>query len=416
MPHKPIIDNNFRDTHIIGLLQMKQRLFVILNLSLVSGFVILGVTIISPVLPQYALSFSIPVALVGWAISAFALARVVTDIPAGFLADRFGRKRTMILGLVLIILSSIGAGLADTYAWLIFARIVGGIGSALYMIAATTWVAQVSAGKSRGRYMALYTGLVFAGTAFGPTIGGYTAARFGLNAPFFAWAALGVAGLIATVPLKEKATQSRICIKDILSVLSNRPFMLVNCAVLAMFFLRVGVRSTLVPLYAHLNLGLSVDRIGLLLTVAAVATAASTFLSGWLSDRVGRKRPVMACLFLSGIVVLFIPSQGSLTGLMGIMAFYGLATGLQGSMAAWPADVAPKGKLGISMGVYRVMGDIGMVLGPITATYIAGYTGDQTVTFMPFLAPALLVFVVGVLMIRAEDPAAKRHFDEFTVQ
>jgi len=395
---------------------MKQRLFVILNLSLVSGCVILGVSIISPVLPQYALSFSIPIALVGWAISAFALARVVTDIPAGFLADRFGRKIIMISGLVLIIVSAIQAGLADTYAWLIFARIVGGIGSALYMTASTTWVAQISAGKSRGRYMALYTGLVFAGTAFGPTVGGYTAAHFGLNAPFFAWAALGVAGLIATLPLKETAERSKMRVKDILSVLSNRPFMLVNCAVLAMFFLRVGVRSTLVPLYAYLNLGLSEERIGILLTVAAVATAASTFLSGWLSDRVGRKRPVMACLFLSGIVVLFIPSQGSPADLMGIMALYGLATGLQGSMAAWPADVAPKGRLGISMGVYRVMADVGMFLGPITVTYIAGYTGDETVTFMPFLAPAILVFVVGVLMIWAKDPARRRHAEEYMVE
>ncbi|MFO7997185.1 MAG: MFS transporter, partial [Dehalococcoidia bacterium] len=363
---------------------MKQRLFTILNLSLVSGLVILGVSIISPVLPQYALSFGIPVALVGWAIAGFALARVVTDIPAGFLADRWGRKRPMILGLVLIILSAAWAGIAGNYTLLILSRVVGGIGSALYMTSATTWVAHVSAGKSRGRYMSLYTGLVFAGTAFGPTIGGYTAARFGLNAPFFAYAALGLAGLIATLPLKEiedssQGARSEMRIKDIVSVLSNRPFMLVSCAVFALFFLRVGVRSTLVPLYASLNLGLSADRIGILLTVAAVATAISTFPSGWLSDRVGRKRPMMACLFLSGIAVLLIPSQGSVGGLMGMMAFYGLATGLQGGIAAWPADVAPKGRLGTSMGVYRVMGDIGMFLGPIAASYVADYTGDFTV-------------------------------------
>jgi len=406
---------------IIGLLQMKQRLFVILNLSLVSGCVIMGVTIISPVLPQYAPLFSIPVALVGWAISAFALARVVTDIPAGFLADRFGRKNIMILGLVLVILSATGAGLADTYAWLIFARVVGGAGSALYMTAGITWVAQASAGKARGRYMSVYQGLLLAGTVFGPPIGGYTAARFGLSAPFFTWAALGVASLIATIPLKEpadssQANRSEMRIKDVLGVLSNHPFMLVNCAVLALFFLRLGVQSTLVPLYADLNLGLSEDRIGLLLMVAAVATAASTFPAGWLSDRVGRKRPVMACLFLTGIAVLLIPSQESVAGLMGIMAFYGLATGLQGSIAAWPADVASKDKLGISMGVYRVMMDMGMVLGPITATYIAGYTGDQTVTFTPFLVPALVVFVVGVLMIWAKDPARRRHAEEHAVE
>jgi len=84
--------------------------------------------------------------------------------------------------------------------------------------------------------------------------------------------------------------------------------------------------------------------------------------------------------------------QESLAGLIGAMAFYGLATGLQGAIAAWPADVAPKDKLGTSMGVYRVIGDIGMMLGPITVTYVADYTGYLTVTFMPFLILALLSF------------------------
>jgi MFS family permease len=394
---------------------MKQRLFVILNLSLVSGFVILGVSIISPVLPQYALSFSIPVALVGWVVSAFALIRMVMDIPAGLLADRFGKKRNMVFGLILIILSSIAAGTANNYAWLISARIVEGIGSALYVTSATTWVAQVTAGESRGRYMSLYSGLIFAGTAFGPTIGGYSAVHFGLSAPFFAYAAFALVGLIATLPLKEiadssQATRPRVRLQDVPNVLLNGPFMLVNCSVLALFFLRAGVRSTLVPLYASLNLGLSEDKIGIVLTVAAIVTSVCTFPSGWLSDKVGRKRPIMACLFLSAIAVLLVPLQGNSAGLMAVMAFYGLATGLQGSIAAWPADVAPKDKLGTSMGVYRVMGDMGMVLGPITATYVAGYTGQSTITFLPFLIPALLCFAVGVLMIWAKDPARQKTF------
>jgi MFS family permease len=158
------------------------------------------------------------------------------------------------------------------------------------------------------------------------------------------------------------------------------------------------------------------DRIGVLLTVAAVGTAISTFPSGWLSDKVGRKIPMMACLFLTGIASLLIPSQESVAGLMGIMAFYGLAMGLHGSIAAWPADMAPKGKLGTSMGVYRVMGDIGMVLGPITVTYVADYAGNSTVTFAPFLVPAVIVFAVGLLMIKAKDPAARRHAEEFMAE
>jgi MFS-type transporter involved in bile tolerance (Atg22 family) len=60
------------------------------------------------------------------------------------------------------------------------------------------------------------------------------------------------------------------------------------------------------------------------------------------------------------------------------------------------------------MGVYRVIGDIGMFLGPITVSYVADYTGHLTITFTPFLIPALLAFIVGLLMIWAKDPAARK--------
>jgi DHA1 family multidrug resistance protein-like MFS transporter len=400
---------------------MKKRLLVILNLSLVSGFVILGISIISPVLPQYALSFSVPVSVTGWAISAFALARTFMDIPSGFMADRFGRKRNMITGLILIIVSSIAAGVAESYTWLLMARVVEGVGSALYVTAATTWVAHISSGAYRGRFMSIYSGLIFAGTAFGPTIGGYSAVHFGLNAPFFVYAALAFFGLIATMALKEEsdhpdAMRPQVRLKDVPSVLLNGPFILVNLSVLALFFLRAGVRSTLVPLYAALDLGLSEDKIGLVLTVAAIVTAALSFPSGWLSDRIGRKKPIMTCLFLSAVAVLLIPLQKSMGSLAGVMAFYGFATGLQGSIAAWPADVAPKGKLGTAMGVYRVIGDIGMVLGPIAVTYVTAYTGQSLITFVPFLVPAFLAVLVGLVMIWARDAVPQKTGDEFIAQ
>ena len=392
---------------------MKQRLIVILNLSLVSGFVVLGFSIISPVLPQYALSFSISVALIGWAVSSFALARMALDIPAGLLADSFGRKRIMVIGLIFIILSSILSGMAVNYPLLIIGRVIQGVGSALYVTAATTWIAQISTGEYRGRFMSLYSGIVFAATSFGPVIGGYSAFHFGLSAPFFVYGGFAVFGLLATIPLKEisdhnRETRSIVRIKDVHSIFMNGSFILVNLSVLALFFLRSGVRSTLIPLYAALNLNLTEAQIGILMTVAAVVTSLLTYPSGWLSDRVGRKRPIMSCLFLSAISVLLIPSRTSLGGLIPIMVLYGFATGLQGSIAAWPADVAPKDKLGAAMGVYRIIGDIGMFLGPITVSHVADYTGHLTITFLPFLIPAVVAFMAGILMIWAKDPMASK--------
>jgi DHA1 family multidrug resistance protein-like MFS transporter len=392
---------------------MKQRLPFILNLSLVSGFVILGFSIISPVLPQYALSFSISVGLIGWAVSSFALARMVVDIPAGLLADRIGRKQVMVIGLVFIGLSSILSGMAGNYPVFIIGRIIQGIGSALYITAATTWVAQVSAGEYRGRFMSIYSGIIFAATSFGPVIGGFSAVHFGLNAPFFVYGGFAVCGLLATIPLKETAehdlkTQSKVQFRDVPKVFANRAFLFVNVSVFALFFLRSGVRSTLIPLFTSLNLGMTEDKIGILLTVAAVCTSVLTFPSGWLSDRIGRKWPIMSCLILSAIAVMLIPSQINMDGLIPIMILYGSATGLQGSIAAWPADVAPQDKLGTAMGIYRVIGDSGMFLGPIIVSYITEYTGGMTVSFVPFMVPAFLAIFAGVLMIWADDPTGRK--------
>ena len=58
---------------------------------------------------------------------------MLMDIPAGVLADRFGRKQSMVPGLVLIALSSVVAGMANSYTWLIVERTVQGIGSALIL-------------------------------------------------------------------------------------------------------------------------------------------------------------------------------------------------------------------------------------------------------------------------------------------
>jgi MFS family permease len=139
-----------------------------------------------------------------------------------------------------------------------------------------------------------------------------------------------------------------------------------------------------------------------------VATSLISYPSGWLSDRIGRKIPIMSCLFLTAIMGLLIPLQQDMGSLILVMGFYGLATGLQGSIAAWPADVAPEGRMGTAMGVYRVAGDIGYVLGPLAVTYAVGGTENAIIPFMPFVIPSAIAIITGIAVIWANDPASRR--------
>lgn len=112
---------------------------MVINLSTVSAFVFLGMNVISPILPQYALTFNVPVALTGWVVSSFALARILTDLPAGIMDVKLGGKKVMIAGLVIVVLSSLAAAMSPSYLILISARLLSGMGSAFYVTCATRW-------------------------------------------------------------------------------------------------------------------------------------------------------------------------------------------------------------------------------------------------------------------------------------
>jgi MFS family permease len=386
------------------------RWLTVINLSVVSGFVFLGVNVVSPILPQYARTFNVSVALTGWAISSYALARVLTDLPAGMLNDRYSCKKAMIAGLAMISLSSIVASLAPTYLVLILARASSGTGSALYIISATSLLARVSHGADRGKMMGMYSSMVFMGMSAGPAIGGFVAAYYGIQAPFLLYAFLTIVGIAFTIPLHEPPIDNDTKSEsfrwtDLKTILSSKSFMLVTFAVFSLFFLRSSVRSTLVPLYASINLGLREDQIGLLMTVAIITTAISSFPSGWLSDKIGRKRPIMTCVFSSAFLIVLVPFQATMDSLMIFMAAYGFVTGLQGSISAWPADVSPPEKMGTAMGIYRLMADFGFFLGPITVTYFNDYLNPARITAESFVIPSIIAMIAGLSLIKAGDPS-----------
>ncbi|MBE0525904.1 MAG: MFS transporter, partial [Candidatus Thorarchaeota archaeon] len=174
---------------------------IVLNLSLVTLLVLLGLSMVAPILPTYAESFQVSYIFVGFVISSFALARMFLDIPAGLLSKKFDKKKIMIGGLVLIYISSILAGIASDYIILVIARLIEGAGSALYVTTATVYLAQISGKEKRGQWMSFYMGMLLLGSIFGPTFGGIIADAYGIRAPFFAYALIMGLGIIPTLVL-----------------------------------------------------------------------------------------------------------------------------------------------------------------------------------------------------------------------
>jgi len=392
----------------------------VLNLSLVTFLVLLGLSMVAPILPTYAESFQISYTLVGFVISSFAITRMILDIPAGLLSRRFDKKKIMISGLILISTSSILAGYAPSYIVLVIARMLEGAGSALYVTTATVFLAQISGKEKRGQWMSLYMGLLLLVAIFGPTFGGIIADMYDMRAPFFAYAIITGLGVIPTLALPKLAnsgnTSSPLKLKEILrdmrQVLSNPSFLLVTFAVFTLFLLRTGVRTTLVPLFAANNLGLNASAIGLVLTIGGITTALTIVPMGGISDRIGRKIPLAICLILTAVITLLIPLSTNILTLSVAVALYGAVIGLSGPSAAYVTDVSPEDKLEISMGLYRMISDFGFVVGPlllgfladVTATPVVGETHSGLIGTFPFLVASIILVAAFFVLLRADDP------------
>jgi predicted MFS family arabinose efflux permease len=211
----------------------------------VAFFVMMGVSIIAPVLPAYGLSFGVSTALVGLLISAFAVARVLLDLPAGLFSARYGMRRLMLLGLATIAISSLLAGFAVSYPMLLVARIFEGVGSALYTTTSTIAVSKLAPPASRGAHLSFYLSMFLLGTSFGPAVGGFVSVHFGLSAPFLVYGICAAASFFLVLVMirevrAEPESAGRISLRQLGRLLTRFDLLAINLATFAIFINRQG--------------------------------------------------------------------------------------------------------------------------------------------------------------------------------
>jgi DHA1 family multidrug resistance protein-like MFS transporter len=373
---------------------------------LVAFFVVMGLSIIVPALPLYARDFGATDIMIGALIAGFGVARVVFDIPAGIFAERISEKKVLQIGLAIITVSSVGAAIATNYWFLLAARVLEGIGSALYVTTAATIVSTATELRRRGRAISYYTAAILLGAIAGPAVGGIVIPLWGKNSPFLVYAALAAISMVishSTVSSSKKPPMEKIDFR----ILNDRSQLLISIATLAMAFMWTGLELTVVPIFAYDNLSISPTSLGLVLTSAALANLFSTLIIGRLSDRLGRKIPIVISYLMSAFAAFLLASSTNLETFFLYGLIYGLATGAWGQTSAWAADVGPKEKMGTVMGANRMMGDLGFVIGPLALGYLAGQRTGAYVEPYPFYVTALIICITGLLLVFAKDPAKK---------
>ncbi|MDH3329345.1 MAG: MFS transporter, partial [Desulfobulbaceae bacterium] len=159
---------------------MKRQVFGTLLLSVMIA--LLGIGIIVPVMPVFAVSLGAGGLALGMIIAAFSLTRAILQPVVGNLSDRLGRKGFLVSGLLIYSLVGIILPEADSVVNLIAIRAFHGIGSAMIVPVAMAYVGDMAPLGQEGRYMGMLNIAIFIGIGGGPLFGGLFTDLWGMAA------------------------------------------------------------------------------------------------------------------------------------------------------------------------------------------------------------------------------------------
>jgi DHA1 family multidrug resistance protein-like MFS transporter len=343
-------------------------------------FVMAGQGVISPVLPLYADSFGVSTAMIGASISAFGLARLVTNVPAGMLADRRGRRMLLIGGPFVTAVGMLGSGLSTSIWMLLAFRFIAGLGSGLYMTGAQIYLLDIARPDQTGRFLATNQGALLVGVGFGPALGGLLADAYGLSVPFYVVAAAAfLTAIYSYLRLPETLALSSgeprdpsVAVPSRWALLGSTDFLAVGLVSAAIFSIRAGVRQTLVPLQLNSVFDVQVAELGVLFTALGVIGMVLIWPAGWAADRIGRKILIVPTALLVSVGIGIVAFASSLEVFVIGLTIAAVGSSITGpAPAAYVADLVAEDQRGAAMGLYRTFGDIGVVLSPVLSGLLA---------------------------------------------
>lgn len=377
----------------------------------------LGFGAVVPVLPLYAKSFGVSVSAIGLSIAVYGLARFASAIPCGFLADRLGRQPTLALGGLVSAIGNFWCGWADTYPEFLLARFVAGAGAAMVLTMGTVIVADISPPHRRGRMMAIYQGVFLFSFGIGPLPGGVLAEHIGLSAPFYVYGWVSVIGCLLAwfvIPETRNLAQSRPgatttpplpFIEQLRALSRSIGFVLIGILSFASSIGRTGALFALVPLVASEKIGLSASEVGVGFALSSVIGLIVSYPAGSLSDRFGRKVVIVPAMVLNGLSMVAFAAAPSLFGFMAANILWGTAAAISSvSSPAYAADVAPSGMNAAALSSFRMIGDLGYVLGPM----LLGVLADLWSAEAALWATAVFSVAIAALFGRMAPETVRR--------
>jgi len=284
------------------------------------------------------------------------------------------------------------------------------LGTALFFMSNTAVILDLFKSSMRGRALGTFQGIEFIGSFIGAPIGGFIVGFIGYTGVFSLALVLMLCSLsLASISkdLRKVDTSrregSQVSVREAVLSLGTWGLTAICISNLLRMLIMMGVMSTVFPLYLNYQLGISIEYIGIIMSLRTVGYILSTVTSGYLSDMFGRKPMIISGTLLQVGCMYAYALLPSFELLLLIGLFDGFGGGMSfTSLIVLLSEIVPAEVRGGAIGMYRTFMDIGGLTGPPLFMLIFANMGAY-ITFLTAIA-ILALNIALVFTIKAKKP------------
>ena len=355
-------------------------------------------------IPLFIRSLEASVFQVSLAIFVGGLASTLVLLPSGFLCDRYGRRRMIVMSMGFLFVSPLLYSLARTWEETIIYTVINTIAFSLFTPARMTMIVDSVKPGSLGMAFGLMNLAWPIGGITGPFLGGFLADNYGWTAFFYTLCALASICTVSSLFLGESKTRSRDENETIVSKSVRQQVALV----LVVFFLihilgnmARGILGTVFPFYLTEHFGKTKTETGIFFSIGfGLATLIAQLPSGLLADRLGRKKMMVYSVSLIPILSLFFPfTKDYIPTLLIYTALSSLWSATWPASSAYLMDISTMSRRGLMMGVRLTAVRFGFTMGPL----IGGFLWDAFDPAISFYATTALFVSSFILILQLKE-------------
>jgi len=378
----------------------------------------------NPVLKPFATSLGTPSSLIGLVASASTIPGMLVSLPAASLSDIFGRRKVLFVS-AFVFASAPFAYLFIADWWqLIIVRFYHGFATAIFVPVTEATIA-VQFPSKRGERISVFSSATAVGRGIAPFLGGYILflTGYGYQSLYFTVGIAGVTAFIITLLfLSEKGglattetshtnkTTERM-LYGWFELLKNGGVLIVSLIQASQYYVFGAVEFFLVGYLSEIA-KLDPFSIGIIMGSQIVALIIARPFMGRISDKIGRKTPIILGSLISCLLLVTFPFSTQFPILFFLSIGYGVGFAMViSSTSPLISDLVPSSLIGASMGFLSTMMDVGQTLGPIVSGVILATTFQYRGLFASLSFILILSAVVFTLSRVYKGRKTEVHID-----